>query len=301
MKAEQSETNTKFDWKGTWQRIRKPLLIAFLAILVLVSYVFYAENTGIFPGGLMNRPAVSDYLEKTYPDTDFKISFKEFDKVRERYVYACTTDTGTYLVTSKRFTVREDGYYRDFVCSEALADKAGAVLENALLSLWEGVEGSTLVPEVSLAIPETAENETASAEELLTLYGNTVKLTATITGRTIEYDEYVLLAWKIMEGVREALPDVRVDFIQVFYYREGDVLQYESHIQGYALLYNEMGFRKAKNTHYYVELTEKQQDSIQWYSLIRIVNFVVIGGTVIGLSTLWIVRYYKKRKKKQIS
>ena len=297
MKPEFQETNTKFDWKGTWQRVKKPLLIAFLALVVIVSYILYAENTGLFPGQWLNHPAVASYLNEKYPDTDFKISFKEFDKVRERYVYACTTETGTYLVTSKRFTVREDGYYRDYVCNEALSDSAAQVLEDALLSLWEGIEGSTIVPEVSMAVPDTKTNAAAKPEDLLIQYGHTVKLTATISGASISYEDYVNLAWKIMAHVRETMPDVRVDFIQVFYYRDGNVLQYESHLQGYSLLYNETGFKKAKNAHYYVELTEKHRESIKWYSVIRVVNFVVIGGTVIGLGTLWIVRRYKKQKK----
>lgn len=297
MKAEQSETNTNFDGNGTWQRIKKPLLIAIFVLIVLVSYIFYAETTGIFPGALMNRPAVSGYLEEQYPDTEFDISFKEFDKVRERYVYACTTETGTYLVTSKRFSVREDGYYRDFVCSKELSESAGRVLEDALISCWEEVEDGAIVPEVSMAIPDTKENQAATPEELLLQYGNTVKLTATISGEDISYDDYVSLAWKIMTQVRETLPDIRVDFIQVFYYRDGDVLQYESHLQGYSLLFDKMGFKRAKNAHYYVELTEEHEDSVKWYSVIRIVNFVVIGGSIIGLSTLWIVRRYKKRKK----
>ena len=125
----------------------------------------------------MNRPAVSGYLEEQYPDTEFDISFKEFDKVRERYVYACTTETGTYLVTSKRFSVREDGYYRDFVCSKELSESAGQVLEDALISCWTEAEDSMIVPEVSIAIPDTKENQAATPEELLLQYGNTVKLT----------------------------------------------------------------------------------------------------------------------------
>ncbi|MBP3392342.1 MAG: hypothetical protein J6L76_06100 [Clostridia bacterium] len=297
MKAELSETNTKFDWKGTWQRLKKPLLIAFLALIVIGSYILYAENSGLFPGNLLNHPTVTNYLEEKYPDTKFNVSFKEFDKVRERYVYACKTDTGTYLVTSKRFTVREDGYYRDFVCNQALSESAGNVLEDDLLTLWEDIEGSTLVPEVSVAVPDTQENGQKDARDLLLQYGDSVKLTATISGRNIAYEDYVELAWKIMTQVRTTLPDIRVNFIQIFYYREGDVLQYESHLQGYSLLFAESAFKNAKNAHYYVELTDEHRDSIKWYSIIRVVNFVVIGGTVIGLGTLWIVRKYKKRKK----
>lgn len=299
MKLEFQETNTKFNWKGIWQRVKRPLLIAFLALLVVVSYAFYGETTGIFPGALMNKPAVADYLEEKYPDTDFDITFKEFDQVRERYVYACTTETGTYLVTSKRFTVREDGYYREYICNQELSNTAGDVLEEALLSLWESVADSTLVPEVSVAIPDTEANRTAEPKDLLLQYGSTVKLTATINGDNISYDDYVSLAWKVMVQVRETLPDIRVDFIQLFYYRDGEVLQYESHLQGYSLLYNETGFKQAKNAHYYVELTAKHHRSITWYSVIRIVNFVVIGGTVIGLTTLWLVRRHKKRKKER--
>ena len=297
MKLKGFETNTNSNENGTCQRIKKPLLIAIFVLIVLVSYIFYAETTGIFPGAWMNRPAVSDYLEEQYPDTEFDITFKEFDKVRERYVYACTTDTGTYLVTSKRFTVREDGYYRDYICSQSLSDEAGAILEDALLTLWESIEDSTIASEVSMAIPGTKENELAAPEDLLIQYGDTVKLTATITGNAISYDDYVKLAWKVMCQVRETLPDIRVDFIQIFYYRDGDVLQYESHLQGYSLLYNEVGFLQASNAHYYVEITEEHEESMMWYSIIRIVNFVVIGGTVIGLGTLWLVRRYKKRKK----
>lgn len=297
MKLEAQEINTKFDWKGTWQRLKKPLLIAFLALVVIVSYMLYAETTGIFPGQLLNRPAVANYLEEKYPDTDFEITFKEFDKVRERYVYLCKTNTGMYLVTSKRFKVREDGYYRDYVCDQKLSETAGKVLEDALLALWEGVEDSTLVPEVSMAVPNTTVNQAASPEALLIQYGHTVKLTATISGDSIAYEDYVELAWKIMAHVRETLPDIRVDFIQVFYYRDGDVLQYESHLQGYSLLFTESAFKNAKNSHYYVELTDEHRNSIKWYSIIRIVNFIVIGGTVIGLGTLWIVRRYKKHKK----
>ncbi|MBR5279651.1 MAG: hypothetical protein IKU26_01600 [Clostridia bacterium] len=297
MKLEFQETNTKFDWKGTWQRVKKPLLIAFLALVVIVSYMLYAETTGLFPGQLLNRPAVANYLEEKYPDTDFEITFKEFDKVRERYVYLCKTNTGMYLVTSKRFKVREDGYYRDYVCNQELSDQAGQVLEESLLTLWEGIEGSTIVPEVSMAVPNVEGHETTKPEDLLVQYGHTVKLTATITGAAIAYEDYVELAWKIMAHVREMIPDTRVDFIQVFYYRDGDVLQYESHLQGYSLIFSESGFKNAKNSHYYVELTEEHQKSIRWYSVIRVVNFVVIGGTVIGLGTLWIVRRYKKHKK----
>ena len=140
-------------------------------------------------------------------------------------------------------------------------------------------------------------NQAASPEALLIQYGHTVKLTATISGDSIAYEDYVELAWKIMAHVREKLPDIRVDFIQVFYYRDGDVLQYESHLQGYSLLFTESAFKNAKNSHYYVELTDEHRNSIKWYSIIRIVNFIVIGGTVIGLGTLWIVRRYKKHKK----
>lgn len=298
MKAEQSESNTKFDWKGTWQRVKKPLLIAFLALVVIVFYILYAENTGLFPGQFLNQPAVSDYLEEKYPDTEFKISFKEFDKVRARYVYACTTDTGTYLVTSKRFTVREDGYYREFICNQNLSESVGKVLEDALLSEWESMEDYVLVPEVSVAVPDSRENDAASFEALLLRYGDTVKLTATVSGKDISYETYVALAWKLMTDVRAILPDIRVDFIQIFYYREGDVLQYESHLQGYSLLFNEEGFKKAKNAHYYVELTKEHRDSVKWYSIIRAVNFVVIAGTVVALSILWFVRWRRKRKKK---
>lgn len=302
MKAESQETKTRFNFKGTWQRIKKPLLIAFFVLIVLVSYCLYAENTGIFPGSLLNRFTVENYLNEQYPHESFKVAFREYDQVRGRYLYTCSGDQGEFTMAAKRFSVREDGYYRAFLCDQTLSQEAEAVMEEVLLSHWKTLEESTLKVEASMAIPGSEKDSDAAPADLLVKYGNTLQLTATISGNRIEYKDYTECAWQVMKTVRETMSDVRPDFIQIFYYRseagnpEG-VLQYESHMQGYSLMLSEEAFKDIKNVHYYVEITEEQRESLKWYSIIRIVNFVVIGGTVIGLGTLWLVRRHKKKEK----
>lgn len=301
MKAERTETETATEVKGIWQRIKKPLLIAFFVLLVVISYCMYAQNAGIFPGSLLNRFSVVSYLKEQYPGASFRVSSGVYDSVRGRYVYDCTGDDGAFTMAAKNFSVREDGYYRTYLCDEALSAAAGAVIEQALLQRWETLSGSISV-EPDIAIPLSENSNGAQPEALLLKYGADLRLTVTISGEKLAYEEYTEQVWQVIRTVRETLPDVRINFLQVFYRRseagnlEG-VLQYESHMEGYSLMYTESGLKNAKNVHYYVELTEEQKSDLKWYSVIRIVNFAVIGCTVIGLCTLWIVRYRKKKKR----
>ncbi len=304
MKAESQEKKS-FDMKGIWQRIKKPLLIAFfvlIVLIVLVSYCAYAENAGIFPGGLLNRLAVTDYLDSHYPGSSFAVSFKEYDQVRGRYVYACTGDAGDFTMAAKDFEVLEDGYFRTYLCDAALSEAAGDVLKAALETRWETLSGSKITSAVSVAVPNSEKGTEQTPADLLVTYGGSVQVTATIRGERIDYEAYTELVWQVLDTVRASMPKMRNDFIQVFYYRTDDnnpegVLQYESHLQDYALMYTESGLKGAKNVHYYVELTDELQESLQWYTVIRVVVISVIGITVAGLGTLWLVRYSKKKKK----
>lgn len=74
---------------------------------------------------------------------------------------------------------------------------------------------------------------------------------------------------------------------------------YESQLRGYLFSKDKDTIVNSTGTHYVIELSEDLEKKTKAYIVVRVLNFVVISGTVIGLSTLWIVRRIKKVKREK--
>ena len=93
--------------------------------------------------------------------------------------------------------------------------------------------------------------------------------------------------------------------LQIFYRRypeagESEAVDaYESQIPGYLFTKDKDTIVNSTGTHYIIELSPELEKKTKAYIVVRILNFVVISGTVVGLSALWIVRKCKKTKKRK--
>ena len=298
--------------KDSKRHTGRVLLVVFLALLVLCSLFLYLESGGSSVTEFADRLAVKSYLKKHYgaEEGEFTVRFTGYDQVRERYEYECECTSGTFRMTCKRFKVRYDGYFYEFKCSRRAETAVDAYIKQYFAGKWSGEDKqATLDINASIRVPE-ASADAYSAEDgfdipkLLTDFGGTVELEATLNGGQLSFEQYKNLAYELLNTLRGGLK-VPPEFMQVYYYRapsaeNGEtepVLAYESHLVSYMFNYNRSGYLGATNVNFIVETGAKQERSLRRYTAIRVVNFAVIGLVVVGLGTLWIVRKVKKQRK----
>lgn len=287
------------------------LLVVFLALLVLCTLFLYLESIGSSAAEFADRAAVKSYLRKHYGAEagEFTVRFTGYDQLRERYTYECDCGRGTFKMTCKRFKVRYDGYFDEFLCSRGAEAAVDAYIKQYFAANWSAEDKqSALEINASIRVPEASAGAYLTdggydIARILTDFGGTVELEATLRGGRIAFEPYKNLAYDLLNTLRGGLK-VPPEFMQVFYYRapdaEGetaDVLAYESHLISYMFNFNRSGYIGASNVNFIVETGAKQERSLRWATGIRLVNFIVIGLTVAALLTLWIVRRIRKQRK----
>ena len=298
--------------KDSKRHTGRVLLVVFLALLVLCSLFLYLESSGSIVTEFADRLAVRSYLKKHYGAEagEFTVRFSGFDPVRERYEYECECASGTFRMTCKRFKVRYDGYFDEFKCSRVAEAAVDAYIKQYFAGQWsEEDKQAALEINASIRVPEASAGAYAIEDgfdipKLLTDFGGTIELEATLHGGLLSFEQYKNLAYELLNTLRGGLK-VPPEFMQVYYYRTpsaengetGPVLAYESHLISYMFNFNRSGFLGASNVNFIVETGAKQERSLRRYTAIRVVNFVVIGLAVVVLGTLWIVRKVKKQRK----
>lgn len=281
--------------KSTWQRIKKPLLAALFAIVIIACFCLYAQGTGLFPGQYMNKPCVEKYLRKNY-GIECTVKCSGYDQLRARYVYDCSCDQGDFTMCAMHYSVKDDGYAKTFLKDETLSNQLESYVEGWMAEIWNDAE-TKLEFECSAYVTKGYGGDT-DTETLLKNFGVSMTFEANLYGPRIGFEDYKLKSYKVLELLRSGLK-VCPDFMQIFYTRtDGNVIQYESHLENEEFNYSESGYTGAKDVNFYVELTEKQQKDVKIYSIVQTAGFIVIAVTVVSLSALWIVRRYRKKSKR---
>ena len=294
-----------YDRKDRQKRTKRVVAAVLLVVLLLVSLILYLEISGSKGGEFIDRITVNSYLKRNYGSelNDLKISYRGYNKVRRRYEYDCSCDKGTFIMASKNFRVKFDGYYAEFMCDKAADQTVLEAIRSYMDEKWpEAYDGVKLELKLRIRVPLSDGANVSDVQAVLKNYGATMELEASLYGKAISFSEYKNCAFALLDTIRGTL-SVAPEFMQVFYFRDpsgsetGPVMSYESELSGYMFNYNKDGFTKATDVNFVVELGESEQKSLRNYTIIRVVNFVVIGLVVVGLSTLIIVRRILKKRK----
>ncbi len=308
----ESHINREYDYerKDKKRRAGRVVLFILLALLVAGSFILYLESTGSAGGEFLDRITVRSYLNRNYKSelSGLKITSSGFNAARGRFEYDCVCDKGTFRMAAKGFRVRYDGFYDNFMCDPVSDEAVGEFLRSYMTEKWDAAaNGKSLEMSSHIRVPlnETAGGGEPDPAALLEKYGDTLELEVKLSGEKLTFDEYKQLSYSMLDVLRGTLRKAP-EFMQVFYYREPDggsgerdkVLSYESRLSGISFNYNEGGYMRSTDTNFVVELGEKEQKALRRYTIIRIVNFVVIGATVVGLLTLWIVRRIRKKRRR---
>jgi len=303
----------EFDRKDRAKRVRRVVVIVLLGLFVLATYMLYRERQGSWPGELLNKPAVQNYLRKNYSDEgSFKVTYSHFDKARKRYVYNCSCASGEFTMSASSFTLRYDGYAHDYLSDLELEAQTEQYFRDYLAANFDSGSASyELSLRLSVPASETAggsigegiDDEISKAAGNLIAgglkkYGQTARFDVSFHGGEITFSEYKELVYGLLDALRGTLYRAP-DFLQVFYYRTdaeaegGEVLAYESHLVSYMFNYNRDGFMKATDVNFYVEITGRQAASLKRYSIIQT---VVIGSIILLIVVAVVMRIVRKRK-----
>lgn len=312
MKHKEQSIDT--DQKSNRQKLKKRLLIAFFIIAAFCVLLLWLESAGLFPGNVFNAWRVSGYLRSQYGKQDYHIRYTSYDTAEKCYVYTCEAEGRSFEMRAARLSVKRDGYYKTFLCSPEMESLVAEQLQAVFAEAWEAYRNeaeaddpkTTLETTFSISVPKTAYPEVTvqTALEALSEYGNTLRITASLHGKAIPFDQYKGLVHDVLYILQQHA-EQRPEHLQVFYYRTADSdggsgaeqMQYESRLSGYQLDYNRDGVMNSTNTHFYVELSEKQIRDLKRYQTMRIVYICVLCATIAGLSLLWIVRRRRKRSR----
>ena len=294
-----------FDRKDRQKRTRRVVLVVLLVLLLTVSFILYLEITGSRGGEFIDRITVSSYLKRNYGSElkNLKISYRGYNKARRRFEYDCSCEKGQFIMASKNFRVKFDGYYTDFLCDKAADEAILGYIRTYMDEKWpESGETAKLDIKLLMKVPLADHADVSDTAKLLEKYGSTMELEVNMYGKRLSFSEYKLCSYKMLDTIRGAMK-VAPNYMQVFYFRDpeanetGPVMSYESELAGYMFNYNQGGYTKATDVNYIVELGETEKRSLKNYTIIRVVNFVVIGSVVIALATLFIVRRIKRKRK----
>ena len=294
-----------YDRKDRRKRTGRVVAVVLFVVLLTLSFVLYLEISGSKGGEFIDRMTVRSYLRRNYGSelNDLQIEFKGYNKVRRRYEYECTCDKGTFTMGSKNFRVKFDGYYADYLCDKTADQTVLEAIRSYMTEKWpEAYEGAELEVKLRIRVPFSDGADVSNAETLLKEYGSSMEMEFSIYGKKLTFSEYKLCSYALIDTLRGTLK-VAPEFIQIFYFRDpegsetGPVMSYESELYGYMVNYNRDAYLKATDINFVVELGSTEEKSLRNYTIIKVVNFVVIGLVVIGLSALIIVRRILKKRK----
>ena len=298
-----------FDRIDRQKRNRRIVAVVLLVLLLTVSFILYLEISGSSGGEFIDRITVKTYLKRNYGSElgGLEVNYKGYNKVRKRYEYECSCEKGTFMMASKNFRVRFDGYYADFLCDKKADQAVLETFKSYLDAKWpEKYPDTDLEIKLRIRVPLTANADVSDVNSLLREYGNTIEFEFTLTGKKLSFGEYKTCSYALVEILRDALKENESkapEFVQIFYYRTpqggetDNVMSYESELYGFMVNYTEKAYRDSTDVNFVVELGESEQKSLRNYTIIRVVNFVVIGLVVIGLTTFVIVRRIRKKRK----
>ena len=194
--------------------------------------------------------------------------------------------------------------------NQTLETAVAAAAEEEIQAAFDEESGFTLVSADVYArlylsdYPADTEVTDALIRQIITERSESLVAEMIFLGDRIEFQDYKVFTYEVIEYFRTNL-DWHPSALQLFYRRhaeageESDVNAYESQIAGYLFTRDESTIVNSTGTHYIIELSEDLEKKTKAYIVARVLNFVVISGTVIGLSTLWIVRKIKKIKKEK--
>lgn len=298
--------------EGKLQKLKKPLLIALAVILGLIIISGALSSAGLFPGNILNRFAVSSYIEKKYGTLGVEaLKFDRYDDNAGHFVYKCKIGGRDCKIGAANFKVKYDGYYHSYCRNTYFEKITEKYLSDKLNILWaEKYADYSAEWETSIIIPledDTFPKDTIEGESIDDLpakacktYGGSLSFTLNIHGEKITMDEYPAVVYRAVNILQKEL-DNRPEKLQVFYYRADasgdDVMQFESTIQTFQFNYNENGILNASDLHKYVEVPEDIQKKAVIYYTVKKTVIVVIFGTAAALSILWCVRAYRKHKR----
>jgi len=273
----------------------KTKLWLFTTLVVIISLLLvtvFCESLGVFPGSLLNRISVKNYLKDKYPDLDYKIANTYYDKKMDKYVFECESDEGGFRITAKGLGVYEDGYFDNYLKDNDLIYEISEYIENILKDEIP-LKSAEYIYDIRKGTYESVE------EALKGTKGRYVVLLE-VEGKSLSFDKYKELA---AEYSKKAF-DSELDFasVRIFYFREPKededdvVLQYESNVDKTLLYHDEELVEKAANTHFIVELDPKLARDYKIYTFFQRFYLVFVLGTVLVLRVVWIVRKYRKIK-----
>lgn len=270
------------------QNKKRVLLIVFLIFAGLVFYLLYSESAGLFPGGYLDKPAVTSYLKKTYGEK-CTVKYSSFDSVLNRYVYECSCEKGDFTMEASHYKVRYDGYSGKFLCdSNASADFAGKICSY----VTENWANSDVTVSISATADVPAELKDSEFDVLLEKCGHTLRIEVTLEGPEKNFTGYKETVYELLELLRSEIKTAPT-VMQVFYVSDGVTL-YESHLTGYMFNYNHDGFMNANGVNFYVKLSGDQIKKAQLYTYFKYFIIVCVFAAIVFIVVKRIVRAAKK-------
>ena len=131
---------------------------------------------------------------------------------------------------------------------------------------------------------------------------NNITIELTFQGERLEFNEYKVLVYKIMQVINDKLDWIPLQ-MQVFYQRYPEsgetenVSEYESKIPNYLFEQDQGTVVNSSNTHFMIELDESTEKKAKAYYTTKYIYLTVLSITVIGLSALFVVRKIKKHRR----
>ena len=311
--------------KKTW---KITLIIAVFSLVLLALVLIFCEGLGTGVGKLLDRPAPSRYLRKTYSGLSFSYISSAIineettqfgipvQKKAYRYEYevlSCGENLASYVkpgdhffVEAYNFEVTDDGLYREYLADRELLEKADA-------NLLETLAGDPLFEKIGF-LPTQAyydlciyqgdfSGDLASRLQALLLSGKVEDADCVLhfEGEKISFEEYKAAAAKAAGFFKEH-SDLKPGSLRIIYSYKKDgesVMQYESQLAFYELNYEESAIENGINMHYYIELDDSQQTKLTVYNTVKYIYIAVVSVSVIALSAYWVVKKVKKISKQK--
>lgn len=309
MSAKRSKyENYDKEGKGKLWKVMKPLLIALAIVFGVCVLSLALEDSGVFPGPVLNKLSVSSFLKKQYGGGE--VGDCRYDAGAGVYIYQCTVNGQPCEISAKFFRVRDNGYYDRYCRNTAFETAVEQYLNQFLNTKWaDEISGYRAdwsceidIPSSDSSFPADSSAGTASEDvirQALQKYGGSLCFTVKVHGENISMEDYRGVVYQAVRILQQEM-DNRPQHLQMFYYRsdgENDTMQYESALETYQFLMNETGIRTTDSIHRYVEVSGTLQTKVNIYYTVKRIFLVVVSVTVLALSVLWVVRRIRKYKK----
>ena len=281
------------------KRLIKRLLIALLVVVVIAFVILYLENFGVFPGGYLNKPRVKSFLEKNYPEYSFTVDFNAFSKDSNAYVYDCyyIDDAGEkkdFKMYAKRFSVTDDGFFDAFLRNTEKEEEGNKLLAEMIDAKWQDL-ASDITAEWSCSIEIPKSDTQTDIKELLKSYDGSTRIEVTLHGKSVSFEDYKKIGTKVVTAIRTAGFSNIPSFVQIYYYRDSDNMQYESQIEGYLLAFNDSYIEEKDGVHMYVEVPKDVATRVKIFS---VVQYIMLAAIVIAIVVPVSFKIYKITSKK---